>query len=190
MDTDTEAGQALPEHIDSTVRAIADLQARHHRRSSPSQRAFTLLAQALARPRSIGVITFVIVAWVAWNLLSPRAGLAPIDPAPFYWLQGAVSVTALYTTVTILIAQRREDELSSLREQLTLELSILAEQKSAKTIALLEQLRRDMPTVPNRHDPEATAMSHPADPISVADAIIEQHEETVMAALNPEVEPL
>jgi len=35
--------------------------------------------------------------------------------------------------------------------------SLLAEQKTAKLIALIEELRRDLPEVTNRHDPEAAA---------------------------------
>jgi uncharacterized membrane protein len=63
----------------------------------------------------------------------------------------------------ILITQRREDELAGHRDQLTLQLGILSEQKSAKIIELLEELRRDAPDLRNRLDPEATAMSTPAD---------------------------
>lgn len=44
-------------------------------------------------------------------------------------------------------------------------------QKSAKIIALLEELRRDNPMIGNRHDAEAEALSTPADPNSVLEAI-------------------
>ena len=46
--------------------------------------------------------------------------------------------------VLILATQRREYQLAQLREQLTLELAILSEQKTAKVIQLLEESRRDM----------------------------------------------
>ena len=46
---------------------------------------------------------------------------------PFAWLQGALGLLALYITTLILTTQRREDELASYREQLTLELAILSE---------------------------------------------------------------
>ena len=36
--------------------------------------------------------------------------------------------------------------------------NLLAEQKIAKLIALMEELRRDIPTVKDRFDPEAEAM--------------------------------
>jgi uncharacterized membrane protein len=93
-------------------------------------------------------------------------------------MQGAIGLSALYMTTLILITQRREDELAGHREQLTLELGILSEQKSAKIIALLEELRRDAPELRNRVDPQATAMSTPADPQEVLNAIKETHEET------------
>jgi uncharacterized membrane protein len=50
---------------------------------------------------------------------------------------------------------RREYQLAQLREQLTLELAILSEQKTAKVIQLLEESRRDNPHIRNRVDQEA-----------------------------------
>lgn len=173
-------GQGLPDHIGTTIAAITDMQARHERRATPSQRMFAVMAGAMARPRFIAALTLFIAAWIAANLCARRLGFHAWDPPPFYWLEGMVSAAALYTTAVILIAQKRDDELSSLREQLTLELAILSEQKSAKTIELLELLRRDLPQVPDPSDPEAAAMSRPADPLSVADALIESNQNALL----------
>ena len=57
------------------------------------------------------------------------------------------------------------------REQLNLELAILSEQKTAKVVALLEELRRDSPTVRDRVDKQADVMARPTDAQSVIDAI-------------------
>jgi uncharacterized membrane protein len=76
-----------------------------------------------------------------------------------------------------LSTQRREYQLAQLREQHTLELAILSEQKTAKVIQLLEQSRRDNPLIRNRVDQEAEAMAQPADPQSVLHAIKETHAE-------------
>jgi uncharacterized membrane protein len=91
-------------------------------------------------------------------------------------MQGAVSLAALYTTVLILATQRRENELASHHEHLTLELAILSEQKTAKIISLLEELRVDHPDIHDRIDDEATAMSAPTDPQSVLETI-KKHKE-------------
>jgi uncharacterized membrane protein len=89
-------------------------------------------------------------------------------------MQGAVALAALYMTVFILTTQRREDELASRHEQLTLELAMLSEQKAAKIIALLEELREDHPEIRDRVDKEAVAMSSPADSRSILEAL-KQH---------------
>ncbi len=68
-------------------------------------------------------------------------------------------------------AQRRADGLTGHREQLTLELAILSEQKSAKIIALIEELRRDDPSISNRSDAHADELATPTDPVAVADAL-------------------
>jgi uncharacterized membrane protein len=80
--------------------------------------------------------------------------------------------------ILILATQQREYQLAKLREQLTLELAILSEQKTAKVIQLLEESRRDNPLIRNRVDQEAEAMAQPADPQSVLDAIKETHAES------------
>ena len=67
----------------------------------------------------------------------------------------------------------------SYREQLTLELSIIAEQKTAKIIGLLEELRRDLPSVANRIDEEAEALSQSSDPEMILAAIKDVHYEEV-----------
>jgi uncharacterized membrane protein len=50
-------------------------------------------------------------------------------------------------------------------------LAILSEQKTAKIISLLEELRQDHPDIHDRIDDEAAAMSEPADPQSVLETI-------------------
>ena len=54
--------------------------------------------------------------------------------------------------ILILSTQRRADQLAELREQMTLELASVTERKVAKVIELIEELRRDSPTLKNRTD--------------------------------------
>ncbi len=123
------------------------------------------------------MLTVIVASWISLNLLAVALGYRPIDPPPFSWLAGAVSLASLYMVVLILATQRRADQLAQLREQLNLELAILSEQKTAKVIQLLEESRRDNPLIRNRVDQEAEAMAQPADPQSVLDAIKETHAE-------------
>lgn len=161
----------LPAHIEDTVQAIAKLHADHHQEAGTMQRSVETLTAWIGQPRFIAGLTIIIAAWILGNLLTSHLGINAWDPAPFAWLQGGLGILALYVTVLILTTQRREDQLAGYREQLTLELSILGEQKSAKIIALLEEMRRDNPNLKNRVDEEAAAMAVPADPQAVLDAI-------------------
>jgi uncharacterized membrane protein len=67
---------------------------------------------------------------------------------------------------------------------LTLELAVLTEQKAAKAIALLEELRRDSPHVHDRVDRQADVMAQPADPQMVIDAIKEKRTEAAKLSLG------
>ncbi len=102
-------------------------------------------------------------------------GREPWDPPPFSLLAGAASLVALYTTVLILTTQRHDDELARHREQLTLEIAILNEQKSTKIIQMLEQMRQDSPHLANHSDHEAQAMSASADPQFILNALKDAH---------------
>ncbi|HEY0435444.1 MAG TPA: DUF1003 domain-containing protein [Phenylobacterium sp.] len=131
------------------------------------------LTRFFSRPRAAGLLAALLVAWLGLNLALQMGGATAFDPPPYNLLQGMTGVVALFMTVFILITQRREDELSELREQLTLELAMLSEQKAAKIIELIEELRRDLPMVVNRYDAEARILSHPADPEAVLEALKE-----------------
>jgi uncharacterized membrane protein len=161
----------LPAHIEETVQAIARLQAQHESEATVLERAMANLTVAIGQPTALLWLVLAASLWVVGNTLGQRIGWAAPDPPPFSRLQGTISFLALCVTVIILTTQRRSDKLSSHREQLTLELAILGEQKTAKVIELLEEVRRDNPMLRNRQDLQADEMSHPADPEAVLAAI-------------------
>jgi uncharacterized membrane protein len=61
---------------------------------------------------------------------------------------------------------------------MTLEATLLTEQKTRKIIELIEELRRDSPEIVDRHDPEAEQMAAKADPHVVL-SVIEEVTEAV-----------
>ena len=172
----SESTTILPTHIEETIQAIARLQAAHRQNATPLQHAVERVTAFIGRTLFAGGLTVVLVLWIGGNLLAGRLHLPVLDAPPFNGLQSAAGVLALYITVFILTTQRRENELSELREQLNLELVITSEQKIAKVIQLLEELRRDTPQVVDRDDPEATAMAQPANPEVMLEAIRETQE--------------
>ena len=175
--TDNEdlVGPILPPHIEQTVQAIARLHAAHDRRATALQRLVDRLTAIVAHPWFIAGVTLAVAAWVGGDLLLRRSLGRGLDAAGYPWLQGFGELLAIYITALVLMSQRRKDELSELREQLTLELVILTERKVAKVIELQEEARRDNPLLANRVDPQAHAMATPADPEAVLEAFKETH---------------
>jgi uncharacterized membrane protein len=166
-------GRGLPPHIEVAVHSIAELHARHEQEASSLQRAFGTITSSVASSWFFAALTCLIISWAAFNLLAEALGYEPFDPPPFPWLTFALTLGSLYVVILIYATQRREDQLAQLREQLTLELALLSEQKTAKVIQLLEEFRRDIPLVENRVDKQADAMAEPADPEQVLEAIQE-----------------
>ena len=155
------------------ARATARLRAEHEQETSLLQHAVDRVTALVGLPGFVAALMIAIVLWIAANILTGLFGLRPVDPPPFVWLQGAITTGALFVATLILTTQRREEQLSSQRDQLLLELAILNDQKSSKIIELLEELRRDQPTIADRIDKEANTMSTPSDHHSVMDAIKE-----------------
>ncbi len=167
----------LPTHVETAVAAIARLHAEHHKRATRFQRFTEGLTAKVGQTSFVAWLTAVVIGWIVINLVIRLIGRQPFDGPPFVWLELVVSLAALFMTALILSTQRRDDELARHREHLTLELAILSDQKSAKIIELLEELRRDHPDLQDRVDHDAHSMSTPTDPQVVIDAIKASQEE-------------
>ncbi len=157
----------LPDHVEQSVSSIMQMHREHFAAISPLQRLIDTIIAFAGRPVSAALVIMLIVGWVASNSF----GSAAFDPPPFNAMHISISILALIMTFLILTSQRREDVLNTHRDQLTLEISLLVEQKVAKAIALIEELRRDSPHLSNRSDAEAEAMAAPSDPMAVMAAI-------------------
>jgi uncharacterized membrane protein len=110
------------------------------------------------------------------NAVLHQLGMREFDPAPFFWLQGVLGLGALLTATVVLTKQNRAARLAEQRAHLDLKVTLLTEQKTAKLIDLLEELRRDLPNVKNRDDPEAAALQKSMNPDQVLAALDERSE--------------
>jgi uncharacterized membrane protein len=154
------------------LESVASIRARADRDLDKHQRMMEVLTGALGRPRTVYLILTLVVSWIAFNLFILRAlGRQPIDPPPFFWLQGAVALSALLMTTLVLITENRQARSAEQRSHLDLQVNVLAEHKITKLIALLEELRRDLPMVKDRVDQEADSMQEAADPAAMLVAL-------------------
>jgi len=161
------------DQIGQNIAAVHAFYARQTSELGRSQRLAETLANAVGHPACLLLILLLVALWVLGNLVCVKLGWGAFDPAPYFWLQGLVSLNALLITTVVLIKQNRVSRLAEQRAHLDLKVTLLIEQKTAKMIDLLEELRRDIPSVPNRHDASAAALQQAMDPDRVLAALTE-----------------
>ncbi len=163
--------ESLPEQINQNIADIIELQRREDQAVPVAQRRLERISALLARPLYLVLLIAGVALWIGIDLLQLSLRWRAFDPPPFSWLQGLVALIALFTSTVVLIGQRRQIRLSEQRAHLDLQINLLTEQKVTKLIHLLEELRRDMPMVRDRHDPHVTALKEQADAAQVLSAL-------------------
>ncbi|GAC1373424.1 MAG: DUF1003 domain-containing protein [Ktedonobacteraceae bacterium] len=171
--------------IDHNIETIISLHMHAELKMSRHQRVLERVTALLGRPAFFYLTLLVVVMWILLNVFASHLHLPVIDPAPFYWLQGVVGFCALLTTILVLTTQNRQARFSERRKHLDLQVNLVVEHKVSKLIALVEELRRDMPTVKDRFDQEAEAMSEAVDPQAVFLALDE-----TLAEIDPDEEQM
>jgi uncharacterized membrane protein len=164
------------DQISQNIEAVLEFYTREEQKISRSQRILERISGLIGQPIFLGVILLFVALWMLANTVLRQFGMAEFDPAPFFWLQGIVGLGALLTATAVLTKQNRLAKLAEQRAHLDLKVTLLTEQKAAKLIDLLEELRRDLPNVRNRHDPEAAALQQSMNPDLVLAALDERSE--------------
>ena len=164
------------DQISQNIEAVLEFYAREEQKISRSQRILERISRFIGQPVFLGIILLFVALWMLANAVLRQFGMAEFDPAPFFWLQGIVGLGALLTATVVLTKQNRLAKLAEQRAHLDLKVTLLTEQKAAKLIDLLEELRRDLPNVRNRHDPEAAALQQSMNPDLVLAALDERRE--------------
>ncbi len=151
---------ARPEHHQTSqnVEAVLDFYAREEQRVTRSQRLLERISLLIGQPAFLGFILAFVAIWILANSAFSGVGIAAFDAPPFFWLQGIIGLGALMSAMVVLSRQSRLAKLAEQRAHLDLKVTLMTEQKTAKLIDLMEELRRDLPDVINRHDPEAAVL--------------------------------
>jgi len=171
-------GAAASDPISQNIDAVVALHVVAEEQVDSHQRGVETLTAWLGRPQFFYGILVGASLWMLMNAATSGHGGTPWDEPPFFWLQGLAGLGGLLMTTVVLITQNRQGKLSERREQLDLQMSLLTEQRTAKIIDLLEELRRDMPSVRNRFDSEAEALTRIVDPQAILATLESRLEET------------
>lgn len=164
------------DQISRNIGAVLDFYTREDQKISHWQRVLERVSLCIGQPVFLGFILLFVALWILADIGMRHFGMAEFDPPPFFWLQGIVGLGALLTATIVLTKQNRLAKLEEQRAHLDLKVTLLTEQKAAKLIDLLEELRRDLPNVRNRHDPEAAELQQSMNPDLVLAALDERNE--------------
>jgi uncharacterized membrane protein len=162
-----------PPNLDQNIDSVLEVRKREREQRSASHRLVDRIGRIIGRPLYLLGLSGFAGAWIAVNAFAPRFGLAAFDPSPFPLLDGILSFAALITTTIVLISQNRQTRIEQQHMHISLQVNLVTEQKVAKIINLLEELRRDLPMVKDRYDPQAASFAHETDALQVLTAIEE-----------------
>jgi uncharacterized membrane protein len=161
------------DQVSQNIGAVLDFYAREEQNISGSQRILERVSDFIGRPLFLGLILLFVLTWTTTTVLLRKAAIVDFDPPPFFWLQGIVSLGAFMVATVVLIKQNRFAKLAEQREHLDLKVTLLTEQKVAKLIELIEELRLDSPNIKNRPDAEAASLKQSMNPEQVLAALDE-----------------
>lgn len=120
---------------------------------------FTRIADDLSN--AFGSVSFLllnVVFFTYWVVVN--TGLVPgvviYDPFPFGLLTMIVSLEAIFLSVIILVSQNRTSYVDTLREELHLQINLIAEEEITKTLKLLAEIRSKLGI--SEEDPELDEM--------------------------------
>jgi uncharacterized membrane protein len=161
----------LPPSVNQNIGTIAEFYERHEEHASATQKVVEKIARFLGSPGYVIANLVLMVVWIATNLGAEELGWKTFDEPPFFWLQGLIGLNAFIISTTVLIRQNRMSRLADHHAHLDLQVNLLTEEKTSKIIALLEELRHDLPNVRDKTDREADELAKHADAKAVLSAI-------------------
>jgi uncharacterized membrane protein len=129
----------INERIKRNIESIAELEKQFERQRTPADRVSDAVSAFGGSARFVAANAAAISLWVGWNLLAPP-GLR-LDPG-LGVLQLLVTVEALLLASLVLMSQNRQRRQAEHWAHVDLQLSLLTEQESTKTLQVLQGLCR------------------------------------------------
>jgi len=108
-----------------------------------------------------GSITFFLLNatlftfWILANLGKIPA-ITPFDPYPFILLTMIVSLEAIFLSIIVLMSQNRQSFISTIREEMDMQVNLIAEREITKVLEILQKLAQAQKIKLN--DPELDEM--------------------------------
>ncbi len=168
--TSTDLDALIPEQIIKNVEAITDRQKRYQEQATTAQKVLEKIVSIFGRPE---FLYFQVGFFVIWEICGHLVdlGILPTSFPQFNLREQWLDLASLFISTGVLVYENRQEKVSEERSHLMLQLNLITEQKIAKLISLVEELRTDLPNVKNRNDEEAELMKQATDPHVILEVI-------------------
>lgn len=151
------------------VKAMRELEQAAMARRTGADRAAAAIARFCGSITFVWIHVAVFAAWIGYNSLP---WFDAFDPYPFTFLTLVVSLEAIFLSTFILISQNYDMRVAERRNQLDLQINLLAEQENTKALQILERIAAKV-GAHGGDDPQVHALEEATRP----DTLVEQIEE-------------
>lgn len=127
--------ESEPASVESNIVRIARIEADHQRSRTYTERIAMAITKLAGSMPFLYSHLFLIIAWVVVN-----TKFSEFDPFPFFFLVFIIGVETLFLSIFILISRNHQDKVDRRQNHLHLQINMLAEQESTKTLELLQKV--------------------------------------------------
>jgi uncharacterized membrane protein len=174
----------LLDRLSERRQSLGTFRARANERRSKVERIADRLTSVMG---SVPFLIFHFCLFTIW--LSVNTGIIPTvkpyDPFPFGLLTMALTLEQSLLTIFIIMSQNRSSEIADLRNEIDLQINMVAEEEVSKALQLLQLIGRklDIPEIVN--DPELALMVQALDPVELEKQTREELDETPSTPIVP-----
>jgi uncharacterized membrane protein len=147
-------------HHHRSHRIIKSFEAEALRKRPLFQKIADLLSSYFGTVGFLVINAVVFTVWVLGNS-GKIPGFPIIDPYPYAFMSSFVSIEAIILTVIVLMSQNRENQRDVLRNELGLQVQLIAEREITKILSLLKEILAEQNKL--KHDPELEEMTERID---------------------------
>ncbi|BAZ43089.1 hypothetical protein NIES4102_00850 [Chondrocystis sp. NIES-4102] len=168
----------LSEQVIKNIETVIGFQIKQEQDLPLRDRIIDKIASFFGKSEFLYLQLLFFTSWAICSHIAPE--LLPFKIPRFELQEVAIDLASLLIATGVLIQQTRQDKLAEQRSHLILQINLLNEQKIAKLIELIEELRTDLPIVRDRYDLEAEIMQKATDPQVVLDILQENLEQSII----------
>jgi uncharacterized membrane protein len=170
---DNETAQGIDRATEKNISKVMEIESAQKQNQTTGEKISQHVAAFCGSMTFVWVHVAWFTIWIAVNAI-PRLRF---DPFPYTFLTLVVSLEAIFLSTFILISQNHDTKLAERRNHLDLQINMLAEQESTKTLELLRRVAEKLGVYAN--DPETKVLAESMEPEKLVDQIVSAAEENL-----------